>query len=382
MIDGECDARFARVRAVFAEELSAPDALGSAVAVTVGGRTVVSLWGGHRDKSRVTPWTRDTLVNVYSTTKGWTAACLLRLVSEGRVRLEDPVATHWPEFAQADKGGVTVGMLLDHSAALPAVRETLEPEALFDWDAMTSALAAEAPWWPPGTRHGYHPFTFGWLVGEVIRRVSGVTPGRYFREVIAGPLALDAHIGMPASMDARCAELRAARRDPGAPATLFQRIMEDPTSMTARAFTNPISMVTPGVATSRAWRAAELPAVNGHATAEAVATLYGALAEGGARVGWGDGVMELARAERTRGDDAVLGVTTRFGAGYMLPQPGEMFGPNDRAFGHPGAGGSLGFADPEAAVGFGYVTNRMGVSILVDPRTRALIDAVYDALGG
>jgi CubicO group peptidase (beta-lactamase class C family) len=380
---GFCDPRFAGVRDAFDDSLARGKELGASVSVVLDGVTVVNLWGGFADRGQKRPWSEDTLVNVFSTTKGVTSVLAHRLVDEGKLDVDAPAARLWPELDTAGKGAITTRMLLSHRAGLPALREPLPPEALFDWERMTSALAAEEPWWEPGSRHGYHPFTFGWLVGEVIRRASGKTVNAYLLETLAGPLGLDLRLGAPVADDARCAELRASGRADGDPPTLFERIMAEPTSMTAKAFTNPFSMVAPGSAVSRAWRDAELPAVNAHATALAIARLYGALARGGEL----DGVRVLsreriddAREERSRGLDAVLGVDTRFGSGFMLTQPGEAFGPNASAFGHTGAGGSLGFADPEARIGFSYVMNRMGTAILVDARARTLIDALYAAL--
>ncbi|MDB4994407.1 MAG: EstA family serine hydrolase, partial [Myxococcaceae bacterium] len=337
--------------------------------MTIDGKPVVDLWGGLADKDTARAWEKDTLVNVFSTTKGFTAMCAHRLVDQGLLDLEAPVAQYWPELARHGKEAIRVRWLLDHRAGLPAVKATLPPEALFDWTAMTSALAAEAPWWTPGTQHGYHAVTFGWLVGEVIRRASGRTMGAYFRDEIARPLGLDVHVGLDPKDDARCAELRPGRKRPNE-STLFDRIMSAPDSMTAKAFTNPIAMVMPGTVGSRAFRAAELPSVNGHATARSIARLYGVLACGGEQ----DGVRVLsgesidrARTESSSGLDAVLGVSTRFGLGFMLSQPEASFGPSAGAFGHPGAGGSIGFADPECRVGFSYVMNRMGSSLLLDP---------------
>jgi CubicO group peptidase (beta-lactamase class C family) len=382
-IQGECDPRFSRVRDAFAASFEAGRELGASVSVTIEGRPVVELWGGHSDKARERPWKKDTLVNVYSTTKGWTSMCAHRLVDEGKLDLDAPVAKYWPEFAQAGKERIAVRSLLDHRAGLPAIRQPLAAEALFDWGTMTAALAAEEPWWEPDTRHGYHAVTFGWLVGEVVRRAAGVTTGAYFRDAVAGPLGLDAHIGLAEVDDARCADLRPAPRSEAARPSLLEQIMAAPDSMTAKAFTNPITMVLPGTVASRAWRGAELPSVNGHATARSLARLYGALACGGAV----DGVRVLSpesiarcHTERSRGVDAVLGVPTRFGLGFMLSQEGEAFGPGARAFGHTGAGGSVAFADPDHHVGFGYVMNRMGTGILIDPRAATLIDAVYACL--
>lgn len=364
MIHGEHDPRFARVRDVFEESFRDKLALGAAVAVVIDGRPVVDLWGGLRERER--PWERDTLVNVFSTTKGFTAMCAHHLVDQGLLELDAPVARYWPELGH----GITVAMLLDHTAGLPAVRAPLPPEALFDWSAMTTALAAEEPWWEPGAAHGYHAVTFGWLVGEVIRRVSGRTVGRYLREELAREL--DLHIGLDASHDARVAVLRTGPRPTTPEPTLFERIMMEPQSVTAKAFANPPSLLMPGTVGSRAFRAAEIPAVNGHATARAIAALYGSVERLLSR-------ESIARAatERAHGRDLVLDVSTRFGLGFMLSQPGESFGPHEGSFGHPGMGGSLGFYDPVARVGFGYTMNRMGTATIVDPRARALIDALY-----
>jgi len=206
-VQGSCDARFRRVREVFAEQAANPEELGAAVAVTIEGHSVVDLFAGTADAARTRPWTGDTLVNLFSTTKGMTALCAHRLADQGKLDLDAPVARYWPEFAQADKDRIPVRWLLDHSAGLPAVEAPLPPQALYDWTAMTEALAAQAPWWEPGTQHGYHAMSFGWLVGEVVRRVSGKSLGQTFRDEIAGPLGADFAIGAPPELDARIAEL-------------------------------------------------------------------------------------------------------------------------------------------------------------------------------
>ncbi len=383
-VQGECLPRFAPVRDAFAANLRDADEIGAAVSVVVDGERVVDLWGGHADVARTRTWDRDTIVNVYSCTKGMTALCAHRLASEGRLDLDAPVARYWPEFAQAGKRAVPVRWLLGHRAGLPAVRSVLPGEALYDWDAMCAALAAETPWWTPGTAHGYHAVTFGWLVGEVVRRVTGKSLGTYFRDEIAQPLGLDFHIGVPESEHARCAEmsgipLLASKEQ----MSLATAILADPEGIAARAFMNPPSMAL-GV-NHGAWRSAEIPGANGHGGARDLARVYGALARGGEQ----DGVQVLDPAgiarcveEQSHGPDGVLPITTRFGLGFMLPQdrPDGRFGPSRGAFGHPGAGGSVGFADPESRVGFGYVMNRMGPHILLDPRAVALIDATYAVL--
>jgi CubicO group peptidase (beta-lactamase class C family) len=381
-IQGSCDARFARVREVFAESFRTRDEVGAAVAVAVDGQLVVDLWGGHHERERTRAWRPDTLVNVYSTTKGVTALAAHRLVDEGKLDLDAPVAKYWPEFAQAGKGAIPVRWLLSHRAGLPAVRKLLPNEALYDFGAMTSALAAEAPWWTPGSAHGYHAVTFGWLVGEVVRRIAGKGLGAYVRDTFAGPLGLDFHIGLAEREHARVADiLQQVPPDPtGEAAQLFARSLADPEGVTARAFANPPSMVLgPNVP---AWRSAEIPGANGHGTARALATLYGRAALGDGSVISRDAI-ERCRTEQSYGDDLVLGVPTRFGLGFMLRQESHAGGRclGAGAFGHPGAGGSLAFADPEQRLGFGYVMNRMGPRILLDDRAIALVEAVNGCLG-
>ncbi len=390
-VHGYCDRRFLRVRGEFARGFSdlAADPhrgeIGAALAITVEGKTVIDLWGGHADPERRRPWQRDTLANVYSASKGIVAIAALRLVDQGRLDLDAPVARYWPEFAQRDKGALPVRLLLNHRAGLPAVRAPLADAAIYDWATMTGALAAEAPWWRPGERHGYHAFTYGWLVGEIIRRLTGRAPGEYVREALTGPLDLDLHIGLAPVHDRRTADLTPLPLA-GPPAeldTLLAWIRDNPHSATAKAFRNPPILLAPGVVNSRAWRGAEIPAANAHATARSLARLYGALAGGGTCDGVRVvGAESIARAshEESQGLDEVLRASTRFSCGFMLSQPHAGFGPGPRAFGHPGAGGSLGFADPDAGIGFGYTTNRMGPYILVDPRPTALIDALYECL--
>jgi CubicO group peptidase (beta-lactamase class C family) len=381
-IEGTCDPRFARVREAFTENFGSSRETGASVAIALDGVIVADLWGGWADKARTRPWTRDMSVNVYSTTKGLTAICAHRLAGEGRLDLDAPVANYWPEFAANGKNRITVRHLLNHRAGLPAIRKPLVPEDLYDWRTMTDALAAEEPWWEPGSRHGYHAITFGYLVGEVIRRITGKSVGSYFRDEIAAPLQIDAHIGLEARDDSRVAEMIGA--PPPAPGefNLFAEMAKNPESVTAKTFMNPM-VLSMAMVNSREWRGAEIPAANGHTNGRALARLYGALARGGEV----DGVrvMEAREipacyVEESYGRDEVLMIPTRFSSGFMLSQPGEEMGPNASAFGHPGAGGSLGFADPKAKIGFGYAMNRMGGGILLDPRAKALIAAAYASL--
>jgi CubicO group peptidase (beta-lactamase class C family) len=378
-ISGHCADRFARVRDTFAGAFEAKAEIGAAVSVIVAGEPVVDLWAGHMDAERTRPWQRDTIVNVFSTTKGMTALCAHRLVDAGELDLESPVARYWPEFAVEGKGAISVRQLISHQAGLPAIREILPNDALFDWDKMTNALAAEKPWWPPGTNHGYHAITFGWLVGELVRRITGRSLGSYFREEVAEPLGADFYIGFGPELDERVANL--VQGPIAAEGSFMEEILADPTGMTAKAFNNPPLLG--DVPMSRAWRAAEIPAANGHASAAGIASIYGNLALGDSAEPrlLSTAAIERARQEEVYGKDAVLPLTTRIASGWMLAPEEEPCGTNPRAFNHAGAGGSLGYCDPEAQIGFGYVMNHMHMGLwLVDPRARALVAAVHESL--
>jgi len=381
-IQGTCDTRFTRVRETFAQNFTTFGETGAAVALYVDGRPVVDLSAGHADAARTQPFPRDAIVNVYSTTKGITAICAHRLVEQGRLDLDAPVAKYWPEFAQAGKDTLPVRHLLSHRAGLPAVRRPLEPSAIYEWDTMTAALAAQEPWWEPGTRHGYHALTYGWLVGEVIRRITGKTVGTYFREEIADPLDIDFHIGLSGAAEARAVPLIPPPPPTEEQITLFTEILKDLDAMLAKAFINP--PIAPDAMNTPEWRRAEIPAANGHTNARALARLYGTLANGGALNGFRlltQPSIDRALEEESDGPDAVLPLHTRFGLGFMRSTPQEKLGPNARSFGHGGMGGSMAFADPDARLGFGYTMNQMHMGLwLIDPRAVALIEAVYASL--
>ncbi len=400
-IEGSCDAHFKRVREVFEHCLEKNREVGAAIAFYLDGKPVVDLWAGSVDRAGSRPWRPDTLVNTYSTTKGMTALCAHQLVERGKLDLDAPVARYWPEFAAAGKEAIPVRWLLTHRAGLPAVREPLPEGALYDWDAMASALARETPAWEPGSQQGYHPLTFGFLVGEVIRRVSGLSVGEWFRREVAGPLEADFHIGLPASEHGRVSDIigtlappppRASSGKGGdAPATRlrvkgpladFFRDMVDPTTLVGAAFNNPRQRA--DAVNSPAWRSAEIPAGNGHGTALALARIYGALARGGAvhgvRLLEGE-TIEAARSESGEAPDAVLGgIQIRYGQGFMLRNDVMPFSPGRESFGHPGAGGSLGMADPESGTGFGYVMNRMKPGLTGGATAYAVLRAFYEAL--
>jgi len=365
-VDRSCDARFGAVRDAFAENFASRGEVGAAACVVVDGRTVVDLWGGHANAGQTRAWTRDTLVNVFSIGKGLAAACVARLPLD----VDAPVARYWPEFGAAGKGEVTVRQALSHQAGLPAVRERLPDGAMLDHDLMASALAAQEPWWEPGTAHGYHTNTFGFLVGELVRRVDGRTLGTLFREDIARPLDADVHIGLSATEDHRVADFLWPQQPmPELPAELTDR-----ERMLFNTYWNPPGLSGAGVVNSREWRAAEIPSTNGHATARGIARVYASIEDVVE-----EGRLREATTEQVYGEDVILGRPSRFGLGFQLTQAERPLGPNPGAFGHFGAGGSLGFYDPQARVGFGYVMNQMGPR-WQNPRNRALIEAVYASL--
>lgn len=372
-VAGYCDPHFTPVRTAFDRNFTERGELGAALTLLVDGRVVADLWGGWSDQAARRTWQRDTLVNAFSVGKGLIAACTARLAGQGRLDLDAPVAACWPEFAAAGKDRITPRQLLSHQAGLPAVRRRLPPGAMLDWTAMTTALAAQEPWWEPGTGHGYHVNTFGFLVGEVIRRVTGATVGELLRTEVAGPLGADVHIGLPAAEHSRVATFSW----PG-PLPSF-----DPAQlMWHNAYFNPDDLSGYGVINSARWRAAEVPSANAHATARGVARVYAALAAGGRLDGVtivDAGALAEAVAEHAYGQDLVLGRPTRFGLGFQLTQPERPIGTGRATFGHFGAGGSLGFCDPDAGLAFGYVMNQMGPR-WQNPRTRALVDAVYECL--
>jgi CubicO group peptidase (beta-lactamase class C family) len=384
-ISGTCDAQFEQVQAAFVRNFAEHDEVGAAVAVHVDGAPVVDLWGGWQDREQSARWARDTIVNVWSVGKAITAIALLKLVDAGKVDLGAPVARYWPEFAQAGKESISVDILMSHRAGLPAVAKPLPAGYnLTNWAGMCDALAEQEPWWEPGTRFGYHTNTYGFLLGEIVRRVDGRTIGNYVRDEVAGPLGAEFLIGFGPEQDHRVATWYAYER-PAGEATDRPWLDVDPATVSGMelcrymTYRNPPNASGEGVNT-RAWRAAEYPSTNPHSNARSIAAIYSELACDGGRL--------LSRAMRDRantieadGEDAILGRPNRFGLGFQLTIPGvRPFGPNPHSFGHFGNGGLLGFADPDARVAFSYVCNRGGRSWR-DPRNIALIDAVYASIG-
>jgi CubicO group peptidase (beta-lactamase class C family) len=382
-VEGSCDPAFAGVRELLERQVADQVEVGAAIAVEVGGNRVVDIWGGHTDAARTRPWQRDTLVNVWSTTKTPTALLAHLLADRGQLDLDAPVARYWPEFAAAGKESLPVRYLLSHRAGLPAVRVPVTAEDTYDWKLMTERLAGTEPWWEPGTQCGYHALTYGWLVGEVVRRVSGSSVGELMRAEFAGPLDADFHIGLPDGEHHRVATLvQPPPPDAEARAALSAQL---PPVVLATLGNPPL---TGAAANEPGWRRAEIPAANGHGTARAVATLYGVLAQRGTVAGrqyLSAGQVERVREGQGAAVDVILGYglggqATETGLGVLLSGADGHYGPNERAVGHDGYGGSFGLADPEAGVSIGYVMNLMGAHILDDPRKMAVIDAVYQAL--
>lgn len=382
-IEGTCDPAFAEVRAEFERNFRERGEVGASVCVRVGGRTVVDLWGGRARPDTGTPWGQDTVSVVFSSTKGATALCAHILAARGLLDLDAPVVRYWPEFGQAGKDAITVKMLLNHTAGVVGVRGPLPAGAFYDWELITNRIAAEAPFWQPGTRHGYHAFSFGWLVGEVVRRISGKTVGTFFRDEVAGPLGLDFWIGLPEAIAPRVAPIIPGDPPPpGAPSPQLPPLFMPALLNSGGFYFN-----------AREAHAAEIPAAGGITNARGLAGIYAPLACGGSLGGVqfvdGDTLARMGAVSAASEEDAVLLLPLRYSLGFWKAVDHRRLPParqasliiSEEAFGHPGAGGSIGFADPRAELAFGYTMNRMGPGGGLNPRGQSLVDAAYRALG-
>jgi CubicO group peptidase (beta-lactamase class C family) len=388
-VNGEVASGFEKVREAFANNFEQHGDVGAAFSLYVKGEKVVDLWGGTADVTTSRPWDEDTLQLFFSTTKGVTAICAHLLAQRGELDLDAPASNYWPEFKAEGKENIPVRQLLSHRSGLPVVDVDLTPEQVCAWDPVVDALAAQKPIWEPNTKHGYHALTYGWLVGEIIKRVSGKSVGAFFRSEIGDALGLDLWIGLPESEESRVAPLVLLEVMTGEqmsedvlkslPEEMQKMItaFTDPNSITQRA----LNVAKPSLDfNSREVHAAEIPAANGISTARSLAKLYAAT------VGEVDGIRILeptqvddALAEQSNGPDEVLLIPTRFGSGFFL---NSDFAPlfSERSFGHAGAGGSLGFADADAQIAFGYVMNKMQQNLSGDPRTLTLLKAVRESL--
>ena len=369
IVHGSAQARFEPVRAVLAASLESGADLGASFTATIEGETVIDIWGGWADEAKTRPWQSDTIVNVYSTTKTMTALTALLIADRGELDFDAPVARYWPEFAQGGKEAVTTGQLMSHSSGLSGWEEPLLPEDLYDWEKVTSLLAAQTPWWEPGTAPGYHAVTQGYLVGEVVRRITGKSLGTVFREEIAEPLGADFHIGLDAKHDSRVADLI-----PPTDALGGNWISE----IQRKSLSNP--EVNPLHTRTRAWRGAEIPAAGGHGNARSVAEIHALLANGG--VAKGKRLMSEAGCRKAlelqvEGNDQVLmNMPMRFGLGFGLPGA-VMPVPNPDTIFWGGYGGSIIVIDMNARATFSYVMNRMESGLLGDTRSFSLIAAMW-----
>jgi len=406
-IDGWVAPGFEPVREAFQANFDHKNEAGAAYAAYHRGRQVVDLWGGVADVTTGRPWSEDTLVLVYSTTKGITAMCANRLAQEGRIDVEAPVATYWPEFAQAGKAHVTVADLLAHRAGLAWVDGSLTPDQVFAWDPVVRALEVQAPSWPPGSAHGYHATTYGWLVGEVVRRVTGRSVGTYLREEITGPLGADFFIGLPEAEHGRPArlisfidalaagDLEGFGSAPGGGGPGLGEMAELVTTYLAPdgPLTKALSAPGGALADQRIWDdpalwSAEIPAANGICNARSLARLYGACVDDAVTTS-GESFriltpeqLDRAIQPRTEGPDKVLlGLDLQWGLGFMLNRGliGEAHLGGPRGFGHFGMGGSVGWGDPDLGLGMGYVMNRMSIGATGDTRSFRLMSATYEA---
>jgi CubicO group peptidase (beta-lactamase class C family) len=376
-LGGTCDERFEAVREAFAANFGEHAPLrdvGASVAITLGGELVVDLWGGtvDTDTEQGVPWRRDTIINVYSTTKTVSALACLILADQGELDVHAPVATYWPEFAANGKRDIEIRHIMSHTAGLSGWQEPMATDDLYDWEKATSLLAAQAPWWEPGTKSGYHALTQGYLEGEVVRRITGQTIGRFVAEHVTGPLGVDFHIGTPPERDHDV-----ARVIPPPPLPM-EGI--DPEGIAVRTLTNPL--LDAASSWTIPWRRAEIPAAGGHGNARAVALLHAPMANGGEA----NGVRLLSPSgvdrvfeEQTHGQDLVLPLVLRHGIGFGLPSEAVPF-PNPRTAFWGGWGGSLAIIDCDAGMTFSYVMSRMGEGTVGDLRGTGILLAAYGAL--
>ena len=348
--------------------------VGASVSVVHRGETVVDIWAGHSDMERTKPWDRDTITNVWSSTKTMMFLVLLELADKGALSLHDPVRAHWPEFAANGKESVTVAHLMAHTAGLPGWDRPMQPSDFYDHDLCATALAAQAPWWEPGTASGYHAISQGYLIGELVRRVTGVSLGTYFRTTFAEPLGADFHIGTPAECDARISNVI-----PPEPLSLAGA---DPSSIPVRTFSNPGMDAAQSWETG--WRRCESAAANGHGNARSLALLQSVVSHGGEAGGRrflsAAGVEKLFEVQ-AEGTDLVLGIPAKFGMGYGLNSENVPISPNPRACFWGGWGGSLVVNDLDAQMTFAYVMNRMGAGTVGDLRSAGPLMATYGAIG-
>ena len=379
-LQGHCAPEFVAVLDEFRTNFAERGEVGASVCVTRHGAKVVDLWGGIAERETGKPWDRDTVGIVFSCTKGAAALVANLLVERGVLNLYDDVAKLWPAFGQNGKAGTTLAMMLSHCSPVPALRDPIRPGGACDWDYITDRMAAEPAWWAPGTRQGYHALTYAWTVGQMVRLAAGKPLAQVFAEEIAGPHGIDFWIGLPQEQESRVAPLIMAQFSEADKATRFVQALNDPETLTSR-FLNSGGLDI----NTREGRATEICSSNGITNARGLATMYALVAHYDGALLEEDTIVRMSRATGATHDDAMLLRPTRFGLGFMLtmtdPGTGRGFVVGDRAFGHVGAGGSVGFADPEAQMSFGYTMNRCGPIGLLNDRGQSVVDAAYRSLG-
>ncbi len=385
-IHGFCDERFETVKKLFAENFESGLDIGASLAATLNGKFVIDLWAGYKDAAKTQLWEEDTIVNVYSTTKVMAAICTLMLVDRGQLDLDTPVAKYWPEFAQNGKQDIPVRYLLSHTAGLPGFKKQFALQGLYDWDFCASDIAEQKPWWEPGTKSGYHMITFGFLLGELVRRTTGKTIGQFFQEEIAKPLKADFYIGLPEEHDRRVADLIPPKL------SLLFKIVTSKVFRKLLAWHPLVQVVSKPKQSSvkdfvaesktRAWRAAEIPSSNGHGNARSLARVGAAIACGGELEGvrlLSESTIKKALEEQASGKDYVLRAPLRFGLGFGLPSESRPL-PNPRTLYWGGMGGSIAVMDLDAKVSFGYAMNKMLIGAEEDLRQERFLDTLYEAL--
>ena len=378
-LQGEVDPAFAAVADTFMSGFSAGRDVGAALGVVVAGELVVDVWAGHTDRKKTDLWKQDTLCCVFSSTKGIAAICILQAVADGLLELDEPLSTAWPEFAGEGKGAITLRHVLSHQSGVIGFHEPVSRELIYDWEGFCAALAQERPWWVPGEQHGYHARTFGFLLGELLRRKAGRSIGEWLRDRLAGPYGLDLHIGLGSAELSRCAQMVPARIRAGQAAVpesaeAMMAAMQDKTTPTGAAFQNP--SMGPSYMNSDEFRLAELPAMNGHAAARDLARLYAHLPKL-----LPTSLLNEATQVHSSGPDQVLLSHSQFGLGFMLHDEAAPIGVRSGTFGHAGAGGSMAFYDPGAQIGFCYAMNQMQAGVVTGGESAmSCAEAVYGCL--
>jgi len=377
-VQGYCDDKFAAVKEAFRKNFEDDLEVGASFAATVDGKFVVDIWGGYADEKKTRPWEKDTIVNVYSTTKVMTAICAHMLVDRGLLDVDALVTKYWPEFGQAGKEKIPVRYLLSQQSGVAGWDEPFPVEGLYDWDRMIKLLEKQQPMWEPGKQWGYHALTFGYLLGELVRRITGKTLGTFFREEVATPLNADFHIGVPEEVDHRVSKLiPPPMPKPGEPGSM----VFDSKTVQGRVMMNPIN--TAETSWERAWRAAEIPAANGHGNARSLARVGAAMACGGELDGvrlMGMTTIEKALEEQSYETDLVTQMPIRYGLGFGLPNKEMPVGPNPRTLYWAGWGGSMVIMDLDARLSWGYAMNKMAGTDAPDMRAAIMAQALYQSL--